>query len=925
MKNKFFRQPTLVSASDFVSKAVCSSFYSFHFSFRKLGFLCFSFFILRSSFLFAQPTASDSLRPSPLKGTDVVFSTVAEGEKYPIVWGMDAAWISQENVKRGVAFIGKENISVLRVSFQPTEPLVGDTALTANQRQDLNKRLAIARLLSRPYLVVNSDPADGAVDPYFTSSGKANAAHWAKLIDISTRAYQNAGYKVITVSPFNEPDYGWGQGSIRDFRAICQLLRTDYADHFRDIRISAGNTLNCDSASRWYNYMKPYVDEGCTHQLAGVFNTYANFFGEVRADGNYATADELHNVMEAMVGAEYGMQTGIWWGFDGLARGEFCRASFGDRLAYAENRSAWAAASVYRNTLDNRIEAFLGTSERQAKNSSWRFVCADRLVYFDGYGPTHEFCIDMPGGTGYQSGQTNAERVLGVTWGDDVQPSPIDGTYMIVNRNSRMVLSLLNNATSSGTNVVQNSWSNRKTQHWDVRPVNPRIGGDFSYHTICAAQNGYPIDVWNWSLDNGGDVRLYNGGLGTNEQWYLQYAGEGYYYIRSRHSNLCLEVAGGSKSAGGNVQQGTFTGDPRQQWKFIPITSRCKLTPPEPPVGLEAVAHRATVHLRWRANAETDIDGYMVIRADDATGEWNTIARRVPDTLFIDNTVLAGHTYRYKLRAIDASDNLSDCSAEVVTAANDGTRGLIARYELDETLCDATDSRYDLASYGEALYTKTARYVISGSHCLRLDGTNYVQASAALLSSDSLTLCCWVNWTGGSYGAGQRIFDFGSGPDNAFYLTPSDGSHMRFAISCGGEEQLLLAPKLTSLKYRHVALTIAADSVKLYLDGQRVAATADITLRPSDVRPVLGYIGRAQQTALPLLKAYLDDLRIYNYPLTAAELQAVMDDIDTSIPVIPADACDTSTLPAYDLTGRPVTSPHTQGIVIMGGRKVFVR
>jgi hypothetical protein len=33
----------------------------------------------------------------------------------------------------------------------------------------------------------------------------------------------------------------------------------------------------------------------------------------VRASGHHATNDELHNVMEAMVGAEYGMQTGIWW------------------------------------------------------------------------------------------------------------------------------------------------------------------------------------------------------------------------------------------------------------------------------------------------------------------------------------------------------------------------------------------------------------------------------------------------------------------------------------------------------------------------------------------------------------------------------------------------------------------------------------
>ena len=913
MKNRMLRTLKNKHRMSLVGRVVLCSFFVFHFSLSA-----------------AQPTASDGIRPSALGGTNVVFSTIAEGEKYPIVWGMDAAWISQDNVKRGIAFIGKENISTLRVSFQPTEPLVGDTALTAKQRQDLSKRIAVARLLSRPYLIINSDPADGAVDPYFTTNGKANASHWAKLIDISAKAYQAAGYKVITVSPFNEPDYGWGQGSMSDFRAICQLLRTDYADRFRDIRISAGNTLNCDRASEWYNYMKPYVDEGCTHQLAGVFNTYANFFSEVRADGKYATADELHNVMEAMVGVQYGMQAGIWWGFDGLARGEFCRASFGDRLAYAENRSAWAAASVYRNTLDNRIEAFLGTSERQAKNSSWRFVCTDRPVYFDGYGPTYDFCIDMPGGTGYQQGQTNAERVINITWGEDVQPSPIDGTYMIVNRNSRMVMSLQNNSVSSGTKLVQFSWSNRRTQHWEVHPVDARIGGDFSYYTICAEQNGYPIDVWNWSLESGGEVRLYNGSFGTNEQWYLQYAGEGYYFIRSRHSNLCLEVASGSTSSGGNIQQGIYTGDARQQWKIIPTTSRCKLTPPGAPTGLTAETQRASVLLRWNANAETDVAGYMVLRADVADGEWNTIARIVPDTLFIDNTVRPMHTYKYKIKAIDESDNLSDCSEVITTAATDETQGLIARYELDETLRDTTANGFHLALYGNELYTKAERYVVSGSHSLRLDGTNYVQAPHALMSSEQLTVCLWMYWTGGSAGAGQRIFDFGTDGDNCLYLTPSDGSHMRFAICKGGEEQTLLASKFPSLKMKHVALTIASDSVTLYIDGERVAATADINLRPSDIRPVLGYIGRSQQGNHPLLKAYIDDLRFYNCVLTPDEIQQVMTDIDTGFVPLKSFSEETDPGTYFDLQGRPsdresLRPSSSRGIYIKNGRKYIVR
>ena len=497
-----------------------------------------------------------------------------------------------------------------------------------------------------------------------------------------------------------------------------------------------------------------------------------------------------------------------------------------------------------------------------------------------------------------------------------------------------MVMSLLNNSVASGTNVVQQSWGNRKSQYWNVRPVDSRIGGDFSYYTICASQNDFPIDVWNWSLDNGGDVRLYNGGLGTNEQWYLQYAGEGYYYIRSRHSNLCLEVAGGSKTAGGNIQQGTYAGDARQQWKIIPVTSRCKLTPPESPVGLTAETQRASVLLRWRANGETDIAGYMVLRADAEDGEWNTIARTVPDTLFIDNSVLPAHTYIYKVKAIDESDNISDCSDEVTTSASDGTMGCIAHYEFDETLRDTTENHFNLALYGNELFTKTERYVVSGSHSLRLDGTNFLQAPPTLLSSDEVTICLWMYWTGGSAGAGQRIFDFGipalgGGQEVSLYLTPSDGSHMRFAICKDGEEQTLLASKFPALKMKHVALTIASDSVTLYIDGERVAATADITLRPSALRPILGYVGRPVENrkaaSVPLLKAYLDDLRIYNYALTAAEIQQVMTDIDTGIqsPMI-EDAESGTNTSFFNLKGQTAAQPE-RGIYIQNGKKIWIK
>jgi hypothetical protein len=282
------------------------------------------------------------------------FNTTDAGIRHEgIKWGLDTAWDSEANVRRGIAFMGKENVDVMRVSFQPTYALIDDARLTSDQIKAVNSRIAHAKLAGTPELVINDDHL--SVDEYFTKNGRANAARWANLIMITKRLYEKAGLKVVTISPFNEPDFGWGQGSMADFREICRVLKTDYADELEGIRISGGNTLNNDKASEWYNYLKPYVDDGNTHQLAGSFTNYANFFREVSSDGLHPSADEMHNVADALVALEYGMKTGIWWGFDARARGQLCRATHGDRLAYAEYLDAWSAAAVYRNLQDNVI------------------------------------------------------------------------------------------------------------------------------------------------------------------------------------------------------------------------------------------------------------------------------------------------------------------------------------------------------------------------------------------------------------------------------------------------------------------------------------------------------------------------------------------------------------------------------------------
>lgn len=820
----------------------------------------------------AQISASTNLIAQPIPDRTVSYQISAPGVSKPIEWGLDLAWLSDVNIRRGIAFMGLDRVDVVRSSFMPTNPLLNGTTLQGDALTNTNLRINIIKqyLGTKTKVVLNSDHP--SVNSYFYG----NAANWAKLIDVTTRLHEAQGLTVTSVSPFNEPDYtATGQGSLSDFYNICGVLRTN--THFDNIRISGGNTLNNDVALTWYNSLKDRLDEGNTHQLAGSFNNYATFYETVRANGDHATNDELHNVMEAMVGVEYGLQTGIWWGTAELARGEFVKASDGVRLGYAEHRPNWSAASVYKN-LDGKVQLFGGTSERQSFATTYRFVSKEKDVYYDGYGPQREYTMVLPGGTGYQQGQTNAERMVNVSWGDDIQPV-IDGQYVIVNRNSGKVMEVAGGSTAAGANVQQGTYNGGNYQKWNVTPVSSRIGGDFSYFSIKSVNSGKPLDDNNFSLDNGGNIMQWDDSNSANQQRYFDYAGNGWFYIRSRHSAKCLDVFDASTADGGNIIQWEKNNGTNQQWRFIPVGAAIEFVAPNAPTDFVATAKAESIRLDWTANSESDLSGYTIFRAESSGGPYNTIARNVTSTSFVDNTVTITGSYFYKIKAVDKSLNSSVYSNEV-SGVTTGIKNLVTNLQFDGNTLDKSDNLNHSALYGDATYVND----LFGTKAIKLNGiTNFVQLPATVANQQEITIAAWVNWSGGA--SWQRIFDFGNDSNEYMYLTPKSGTdQMRFAIKNGGAEQFLDVPALPSGKWSHVAVTLGPTSTKIYVNGILKSESNIITVRPLDFKPVLNYIGRSQFSD-PLFNGSIDAFRVYNYELNANEI-AVISELPPNDPPI---------------------------------------
>lgn len=914
------------------------------------------------------PTGADYINAFKQANCNIAFDVNAEGTPFRVKWGMDTAWDWDFNVYRGIAHMEDSPFETGRISFQPNDLVTdngdGTYSLTTAQQKALLSRINHIKLTGTKEVNINCDH-EALNDRDGLAHYQGKPEEWYKLIKASVQYAQKQGLTVVSVSPFNESDFvNWNQykgtesNGMKDFLAICKLIKAD--PFFDGIRVCGGNTLNCDRALPWYSYLKEYIDEGNTHQLAGSFDTYANFFATVKADGKIGTADELHNVGEAIVGANYGMENGIWWGYDSKARGQFMiDSNEGVRLGYGENRSQWTDGAVYRNDKTGEVHGYFGSSERQANSSSIAYISKTKDVYFNGYGPTRMFVYNIPGGTGYQNGQINAERLFDITWGEDVAPGEINGKYQIMNANNKYLLTMNNgNDIQCKSRVTSGT-----TQQWNVYPIytegTPANGadGDISYWCIDnAGQTNMHINsVLDWGkikdiFTSGSRVITYgNNSHPMEEQWYLKYAKDGYYYIINRLTNKYLYCGGTSsgstisskKAPAGDIKESDLK---KYLWRFMPTNAKAETTAPKAPTMLTAKQRPASIELSWTASESTDAASYTVIRGETPPDgemnaqviEWNTIGRNIEGTSFLDNTAIPGHTYIYKVKTVDLSGNRSEDS-EMLVAKLLNEKALICQIQFDDTICDNTANRMDVKFCGEEKYSGTTLYK-SGTKSMTFSGSQYGLLPNAVATQDEMTIAMWVRW--GTKSNWQRIFDFGSGEDNYMFFTPSNSKEMRFVMKNGGEEEILTTGKnFIASAWHHLAITIkpienGKVQAIIYIDGVNSAESNDFTILPSDIKPALCYIGRSQFNADPLFNGRLDDIRIYNYALNADEIAAMMEDtgevskdvIDqyedtnpTAISNIATEKANSSS--TYDLNGRMVKNA-SKGIYIKNGKKI---
>jgi len=238
----------------------------------------------------------------------------------------------------------------------------------------------------------------------------------------------------------------------------------------------------------------------------------------------------------------------------------------------------------------------------------------------------------------------------------------------------------------------------------------------------------------------------------------------------------------------------------------------------------------------------------------------------------------------------------------------------------DEVYKEKLDYMVDaLAKCQEALAAAAALPTprVPGRHgtAVRLSGSPLGQAEHVRLPSGSLglardaTIATWLKLalyeaeslpdprqTPAELVNGSAVFDFGSpspeyaeSPQAYMFLTvraSNENPVPRFAITTRGvegEQSLVGKDPLPVGEWVHLAVTLSSRAGTLYVDGQAVATSSEITLAPSDLgERESNWIGRRQfpQRSVSYLNATLDELLIFDRALSAEEVAALMESPD---------------------------------------------
>ena len=298
-------------------------------------------------------------------------------------------------------------------------------------------------------------------------------------------------------------------------------------------------------------------------------------------------------------------------------------------------------------------------------------------------------------------------------------------------------------------------------------------------------------------------------------------------------------------------------------------------TPPSQPGTLTATAvSSGEVDLSWGASTGS-VSGYLIERCSGAscTSFTQIAAPAGTGTSYKDTSVSPSTSYSYRVRATDAAGDLSPYSntASASTPAATAPSGLVAAYGFDEgsgtTVSDASGNGNN-GTITNATWSTSGKY----GEALQFNGSSSlvtIPDAASLHLSTGMTLEAWVNPSTVNSAWRDVIY---KGNDN-FYLeaTSTNASKPDAGMIAGGSyADAIGTAALTASAWSFLTETYDGSTLRLYVNGTQVASTAHTGTIATSTNPL--QIG-GDSIYGQYFAGLIDNVRVYNVALTAAQIQ----------------------------------------------------
>ncbi len=304
-------------------------------------------------------------------------------------------------------------------------------------------------------------------------------------------------------------------------------------------------------------------------------------------------------------------------------------------------------------------------------------------------------------------------------------------------------------------------------------------------------------------------------------------------------------------------------------------------TTPTVPAALTATANGTSqITLGWTTATDaggSGLAGYRVERCQGAScSSFAEIAQPVTNAL-VDTGLLAGTTYRYRVRAIDGAGNPSGYSA-IASAQTSTGGGLVASYGFNEgagLVASDTSGNGNTGTITGATWNTTGKFGSS----LTFNGTGHVvsiPSSTSLNLSTAMTLEAWVYPTSAQTGWRAIIQR-----ERDAYLLHAGYSGGALRPTAGGTfgtalDYFASTTALTVNAWSHLALTWDGTIMRLYVNGAQVATRSRTgTLQGTSAGAGTVRIGNNVPYGERFI-GQIDEVRIYNRALSAAEVTTDM-------------------------------------------------